>query len=136
MSESELHPLVDLAARLLVQGADAPYAYPEGAQERLQEALLAARGQPDLADGVLSLFHAAIALSEEESSPGAAAVIFKALHAVRGELGLGKAEADALRSKLDEGLDRATKRAPMVGAKAPEGTFKASRLPPPRRFKP
>jgi predicted DNA-binding transcriptional regulator YafY len=136
MSEQALHPLVDLAAGLLVQGVDAPYAYPEGAQERLQAALLAARGTPELADGVLGLFHAAIALSEEEGSPEAAAVIFGALHAVRGALGLGAAEAEALKSKLDAGLDHATKRAPMVNAKAPAGTFKASTLPPPRRFKP
>lgn len=130
-----LHPIVDLAARLLVVGTDEPLAYPPGAGERITQALLDAKDAPEIADVVLSLFHAAIALSEEEGAPQAAAVVLRALHAAREGLAIGEAESAALAAKLEAGLERATKRAPMIDAKAPEGTFKASRLPPPRKFR-
>lgn len=135
MEEVELHPLVDLAARLLVKGTGEPWAYPEGAEARLLEALTAAKDSPDIADGVISLFHAAIALSEEEGSPAAAAVVFRALHAARPVLKFGDEQAAALGRQLEGGLNRAIKRAPQVNEAAPPGTVKPSSFPPPRKFR-
>ncbi|MCK6547591.1 hypothetical protein L6R52_17205 [Myxococcota bacterium] len=134
--EQPLHPLVDLAARLLEKGSGGePWVYPSNAQARLEAALVDAKGSPDVADGVIGLFHAAIALSEEEQSPTAAGVILKALHATRSELALADRGQAELQKQLDAGLDKTTKRAPKVGEKAPEGTVKPSSFPPPRRFR-
>lgn len=134
--EPKLHPLVDLAARLLEKGGGPePWNYPATAQSRLEAALVDAKGTEDLADGVMGLFHAAIALSEEERSPIAAGVILKALHATRSELALADKGQSELQHQLDAGLDKATKRAPKLGEKAPEGTVKPSSFPPPRRFR-
>ncbi|MBI4814712.1 MAG: hypothetical protein HY791_00560 [Deltaproteobacteria bacterium] len=129
VSELELDPLVELAASLLVKGGAEPWTYPSSAEETLATALRARAKSQDVAEGVQGLFHAAIALAEDEASPEAAGVILRALHAVRAELELGGASRSALEQQLDAGLSSAIKRAPRAGEKAPEGSVKLGSFP-------
>jgi hypothetical protein len=130
------HPIIDQLVRLLEPGTAEPLVLPASAKAALMEAVRSAGDTAQRAEAVLSLFHVAIALSEEENSPSAAKVVLEALHELRAELDLTSLGDDgALQKQLDAGLAHGTKRAPRLGEKAPEGSLKVGALTP-LRFKP
>jgi hypothetical protein len=124
------HPLVDLVVERLVPGTGERWALRADTERVLVGALSKLKDEPMRADAVLALFHAALTLSDEEGSPGAAGVILKVLHAVRGELRLDAVGPGPLGRQLEAGLDRVLKKAPRIGAPAPPGSLKASDLAP------
>lgn len=132
-----VHPLVALVADQLVPGSGERWALPDSAGPALIAALLQTKDHPGRADGVMALTHAAIVLAEEEDSPAAAGVIMRALVEVRAELRLDALGTAHVERQLEQGLDRAVKRAPRIDARAPAGTLKALHLTPrPRHIKP
>ena len=126
-------PLLELCWRQLRAQADATYLIDADGEARLVEGLLASRDDPGLAEGVQALFEGATILFQEHHSPDAAAAILRALHRASPQLPLREQAVQAIQAANAGGLDHVLKRAPAVGAGAPEGSIKAHRFANPGR---
>lgn len=127
MSALESIPLLELCWRQLVPRGSG-YAVKAGGEDALFEGLLAQREDPGLARGVHALFEAACLLHDEDGSPDAAAAILRALERARPHLPLRDQVQDAIQAASARGLDHVERRAPKLGAAAPEGSLKAHRF--------
>jgi hypothetical protein len=128
MTAPEQIPLLELCWRLLEPASGGGYLMSKKGEAALVQGLLDAKADPNLAVGVHALFEAAFVMHEDEASPDAAAAILRALNQARPQLPLREQAVAAIQAASEGGLNHVEKRAPALGASAPEGSIKAFRF--------